>query len=297
MGKSFGLEQYDFGVRIYDPQIGRWNGIDPLADKYYAISPFAYVAYNPVNAIDPDGKKILFINGFYSPVVGWAVGSSAGGEKYWGRGFAAAAQSFFNDYSEVTPNNYISGSSKIGGDMSGSDRYKAGYEYAETNLSFLLVGMKEGETFKMVTHSEGAAYGAGMARYLIDKGFNVETIAHLSPDEGDEFVTPKEPMTYYLSYRNDWVTNNYLINGTDKTGIVERSDLGFSTVHGSTKSAYVFKELSDLRTLNVQQIGTLGRYQVPVYKQFMSSTPNGTLFHNIEDNTNKIKFGHIHKTE
>ena len=29
---------------------------DPLAEKYYNISPYAYCANNPVNFVDPDGK-------------------------------------------------------------------------------------------------------------------------------------------------------------------------------------------------------------------------------------------------
>lgn len=35
--------------------------IDPLCEKYYWISPYAYCANNPINAIDPDGRKIVFI--------------------------------------------------------------------------------------------------------------------------------------------------------------------------------------------------------------------------------------------
>lgn len=38
----------------------------------------------------------------------------------------------------------------------------------------------------MVTHSEGTAYGAEVASYLIDQGYTVETVTHLSADEGDE---------------------------------------------------------------------------------------------------------------
>lgn len=35
--------------------------LDPLADKYFPLSPYTYTANNPVNAIDPDGNKIIFL--------------------------------------------------------------------------------------------------------------------------------------------------------------------------------------------------------------------------------------------
>ena len=39
-----------------------WYGVDPMADKYPSMSPFAYVANNPIKAIDSDGRDIIVLN-------------------------------------------------------------------------------------------------------------------------------------------------------------------------------------------------------------------------------------------
>lgn len=55
---SGGLEMHDFGARFQDPQIGRWHSLDPFADKYLSLSPYNFVANNPIKNFDPDGKVI-----------------------------------------------------------------------------------------------------------------------------------------------------------------------------------------------------------------------------------------------
>jgi len=44
------------GARYYMSALGRWNGVDPLADQYPAWSPYSYGANNPLVCVDPDGK-------------------------------------------------------------------------------------------------------------------------------------------------------------------------------------------------------------------------------------------------
>lgn len=68
-----GLNMYDFHARQYDPLFVRFTSIDPLAEKYYSISPYAYCNNNPLRYIDPTGMdwvettgdQVIFYAGDY----------------------------------------------------------------------------------------------------------------------------------------------------------------------------------------------------------------------------------------
>jgi len=61
-GKEFvemhGYNGLDYGARTYFADRNGWGSVDPLAEKYYSISPYAYCAGNPVRFIDPDGRGL-----------------------------------------------------------------------------------------------------------------------------------------------------------------------------------------------------------------------------------------------
>ena len=58
LDRIYGLDLHDFEARQQDPLAGRFTGIDPMAEKYYWLSPYAYCAGDPVNCVDPTGKDI-----------------------------------------------------------------------------------------------------------------------------------------------------------------------------------------------------------------------------------------------
>ena len=57
LSEDYGIDLYAYGARWYDPALGRFTGVDPLAAKYAGWSPYNYVMGNPISLIDPDGRS------------------------------------------------------------------------------------------------------------------------------------------------------------------------------------------------------------------------------------------------
>ena len=53
------LNAYDFGARMYDAALGRWNMADPLGEKYVNLSPYNYCANSPQLFNDPNGTVLM----------------------------------------------------------------------------------------------------------------------------------------------------------------------------------------------------------------------------------------------
>ena len=116
-GKEFdrinGLDMYDFGARHLDSATAGWSTIDPLAEKYYGISPYAYCAGNPILYTDPNGKEIWIGSTRYT------AGMQYKGKDQFTRSMISALNLI-----------YKSGGDKAIGDLVKS---KAKYNYKENN--------------------------------------------------------------------------------------------------------------------------------------------------------------------
>ena len=193
-----GLNWYDYGARMYDAALGRWHVVDPMAEKYYSLSPYIYCNNNPVNAIDSNGEKIVFVNGFLG------FGSPTGDAVYWGgtnSSFVRGAQAFLQDKSTYFTNieyNYWRSSTFL--------RNLDGYNYAKENYSQLIDGMNsKKDVFHFISHSMGGAFSEGMVRYLEEQGWTVNTVFHLNAWQPTELYGVKGPLRVDATITNDWV--------------------------------------------------------------------------------------------
>lgn len=62
--ENLGLNLYNYGVRLQDPQLGVWHKVDPLSEKHFNQSPYLFCNGNPILYMDPDGRDgIITIKG------------------------------------------------------------------------------------------------------------------------------------------------------------------------------------------------------------------------------------------
>jgi RHS repeat-associated protein len=56
--------QQDYGMRIYDPRLGRFLSVDPISKKYPELTPYQFASNTPIMGIDLDGLELYTSTGF-----------------------------------------------------------------------------------------------------------------------------------------------------------------------------------------------------------------------------------------
>ena len=192
--------------------------------------------------------------------------------------FIENAKTYFGDKNYQDKPFYVDGTSLFGGDQSGNDRKIKGYKFAMQHIAEITKGVGN-ENIYFISHSEGAAYAAGMAKALIEKGYKVGESVMLSADESDEFivegnypcyqitagyvkeedvqpfyVTPAFPPSTIKIKRKfhiDSVVGDHRIHGVNRYGVYISFGTGFDSVHGSTIDTGIFEILKNLKQLKV----------------------------------------------
>ncbi len=187
-----GLEDYDYGARMYDLQIGRWMKIDKKTELYFGTSPYVYSLNQPTNAIDPDGNLVIFINGNHFGDGGepryWrreektnynSVTHRNGAAHYEEYAFDKQMMNALHDQNEnwnkTSLDTYKDGG--LGGwgrATNVGQRYLAGYSEGEADAETIISNLardKNGniiESIKIVAHSMGAAFAKGYIAAIIE---------------------------------------------------------------------------------------------------------------------------------
>jgi len=195
---------YDFGARIYNSKLCRWLSVDPKVALYPETSPYAYALNSPMQAIDPDGEIVIFINGNHYGDGGKAeywrqyetrkrtVYYQSGGKYDFSFGLfnsysyeesytvetSAFDKEVMNQFQDFKAKYYDGG---IGGNApfntneptQSFERYISGYKQAQIDAADIIAGLERDEsgniteTIKIVTHSLGNSYSKGYIRSFL----------------------------------------------------------------------------------------------------------------------------------
>lgn len=236
--------------------VQRFLSVDPLAEKYPPLSAYSYVANTPINAIDPDGKRIYFVNangelGRATRALARTVLGKALYMKYFrsnkddvyiavsnfGSNSAAAALTVPNAQSENKYGVSVGDDNKIAIDKRVDSETKAAFSaFDEVDFS-----QSEGKAIHLVSISEEALKAN-------DEYTNAETIfheikAHIDINTGDV----DEDHKAYGKSRSGLYTERVL---TDPLGNVIPDDKGNllkEVVPPNSPAGQIVKELTDLK--------------------------------------------------
>ena len=137
------LPYLDFGARMYDAKLVRWNTYDPMAEKYYGINPYAYCNGDPVNMVDPLGRKIVIASS-NNQEVPYSVGMKYSGNDSFVANTVSALNAIIENGGKKAINSLIDSQMKFVYDNSS---YRSDLAYCKDGKIGIGAAFKNGYTF------------------------------------------------------------------------------------------------------------------------------------------------------
>jgi len=160
----------------YDSRIGRrWN-VEPLIAKYPNLSSYVVLNNNPIIATDPDGKDVIFVNGYRGGKTGSAYNRDQTFQNnlkttYWNnvnKGFTQGVEKYFNDGLTKETEHFVTGDHW--GGTSAESRINEGKEVGIKMVSSGEIKVSNtNNVMTIVMHSQGNAEGLGIAEGIIEQ--------------------------------------------------------------------------------------------------------------------------------
>lgn len=160
LDRLLGIDWYDYGARMYDPILCRWNRPDPLADDYLNVSPYVYCLDNPVKFVDPDGRSVWtkIIKG------GYHIAKTASK-----KGFSALieANTYYDIVSDITEN----ANTLLSDEASTEEKVIAGASLASEFLPVSIGDVKDGVKIVKAVHGNSKVSTRAQHAYdIFEKG-------------------------------------------------------------------------------------------------------------------------------
>ena len=202
--KDYESGYHYYGARYYDSEVlTGWLSVDPMADKYPSMSPYAYCAWNPILYIDPNGKEkvVSFSNESKDNRISCAAENSPDNAPVihlWSHGLPFQIQTYGQDCLPSTISNY-----------SEMDKFLKEESYLYQNNT-------ENNTLILVLHSCLTGQGENNIAKEISSGLNLLVVA---PTEAIQIQTENEGLNNENSYELGTMRVSSETNKIEKAGV------------------------------------------------------------------------------